>query len=74
LVQLGPCLDESPLTPWQIPGDQLNRIDTKNPCMILIVRMEVRRMVRSPDLHEHADYDSKEPADLWHVRILSLPA
>jgi hypothetical protein len=61
LMQLGPCLNEPPLTPRQVAGNQLDRIERENPHVVLIVGVKVRSMMRRSWFGEHTDNDPKEP-------------
>jgi len=45
-MKLCPGLDEPPLCPWQIASDQLNGVEAENTNGLLVVRVEVRRVMR----------------------------
>ena len=54
-MELSPRLDEPSLARRQIPRDQFDRVESKDPHGVLVVRVEVRAMMRAPDLDEHAN-------------------
>jgi hypothetical protein len=37
--------------------------------VVLIIRVEVRRMMLSSSLDEHANYNSEKPRNLWHFLL-----
>jgi hypothetical protein len=46
--------------------NELDSVDREDTNVILIVRMEVRSVVRRCRLGEHANDDPEETGDLWH--------
>jgi hypothetical protein len=69
LMQLGPCLDESPLSLREGSRDELKWVDPEHRDPILVVRMEVGCQVRSTSLCKHPDDDPEEARDLGHPSI-----
>ena len=65
-MKLGPSLHQPLLRTWDLASDQFERVETENSHMLLVIRVEVRRMMSSACLHKHADDDPKKPADLGH--------
>ena len=63
---IGSGFDEPLLCPWQVTADRLDGIDSEDGGRILVVRMEVRPMVRCARLGEHPDDDPVEPRNLRH--------
>jgi len=49
LVELRPCFDEPALASRQLPGDQIDRVDAEDGHVVLMVRVEVRTMIRAAD-------------------------
>src|SRR5439155_1138337 len=66
-VELRPRFDEPLLAPRQRTGDHVDRVDAEDGHVVLMVRMEVRAMMRAANLDEHADDDAEEPRQLRHV-------
>ena len=72
-MQFSPGLDEPALCAGQLSYQELNRVDTKHGYVLLVVGVEVRRVVRLTELHEHADDDPEEPAEFWHAESFYDP-
>ena len=72
-MNLGPRLNQALLGLRQTTRDALDRVDREHRFRILIHRVEVRPMVRRPNLHEHANDDPEKPRQLWHVVTLHRP-
>ena len=66
-MQFRPCFDQPALPSWQVSGKQLDGVDPVNSYLVLIVRVEMWRVMRLPNLHEHTNDNSEKPADLWHI-------
>ena len=62
-MELGPGLDQPPLRPRDLTGDQVDRIHPEDSRMVLIERVKVWGMVRRAGLGEHPDHDAEQPAD-----------
>jgi len=60
LVQFGPGFHEPALTPRQRSSNQVDGFQTEYPDIVLIVRMEVRQMMRAADLHIHSNDNPEE--------------
>src|SRR5260370_10828096 len=71
LVQFSPRLDKPELAPGKRAGNQLNWIETDNSNVVLIVRVEVRQVVRHAGFHVHANDDPEKTAEVWHGVILA---
>jgi hypothetical protein len=65
-----PRLDETCLRAWQISGDELDRIETEDSNLFLVIRVEVWRVVRSTRFDEHANDDAEKSADLGHGTVI----
>src|SRR2546428_13901239 len=67
-------LERPPLWPvFRCPSMAGFEVSTEEDAdIVLVVRMEVRPVVRRRRLGKHADDDFKEPRDLWHRRPPSL--
>ena len=72
LMDLCPCFHEPSLPQRQAASDALDRIDRKNPDVVLILGMEVRPIVRRCGLGKHPDDDPEEAGDLWHLSRLQV--
>ena len=59
-VNLHPRLDEPLLCLGQAPAQTLNRVQGEHGGLVLIVRVEMRTVMRSPDFNEHPNDDSEE--------------
>ena len=57
----------------KLPRNRFERIDSVNGNILLIVRVEVRHVVRRASLREHANDDSEKTAQLRHGQILHYP-
>ena len=55
-----------------VANNHLDRLDTENTDLFLIVRMEVRDMVLCANFHEHSDDDAEEAAQFRHKRFLNF--
>lgn len=69
-MDLYPSLDEPPLGRREAAAQTLNRVDRKNRCLVLIVRVEVWPMVRPAGFNKHPNDDLKEPRQRRHVFTL----
>jgi hypothetical protein len=65
-VKLCPRFDKPTLRTGKIACDEFDGIEAEHTDMLLVVRMEVRRVVDGASFHEHADDDAEKPADLGH--------
>jgi putative component of membrane protein insertase Oxa1/YidC/SpoIIIJ protein YidD len=65
-MELRPCLHQPPLCARKVSCDQVDGIDAEYTDVLLVLRMEVRRVMRCASFHEHANDDAEEPADLGH--------
>jgi len=63
-MQLGPGFHKPPLRSRQLASDHVDRRNTQDGSVVLVVRVEMRRMVNGAGLDEHADHNSEEPTDL----------
>src|SRR6185503_2102501 len=73
LMDFGPRLDEAPLPLRQASSNVLNGVDSEDSDIVLIVRMEVRPVMRGIGLGKHPDDDPEKPSDLGHpYRLLCL--
>jgi hypothetical protein len=70
-VKFGPSLNEPTLRPGETPPDTLDGIDSVDRRRLLVVRVEVRPMMRSGRFREHADHNSKEARDLRHHMMIA---
>jgi hypothetical protein len=61
-----PSFHEPALLLVKSPPNELDSVDREDTNVILIVRMEVRSVVRRCRLGEHANDDPEETGDLWH--------
>ena len=66
-MDLGPRLHHAPLTSGEIPCHHIDRIDREDGHASLMIGMEVRSMMGTADLGEHADDDSEEARQLRHT-------
>ena len=66
-MQFRPRFDQPALPSWQVSCKQLDGVDPVNSDVVLIVRVEMWRVMRLPNLHEHANDDAEKPTDLWHI-------
>jgi hypothetical protein len=55
----------------EFSADQIDGIEAEDRHIVLVIRMEVRQMVRRTDFHVHTDDNSKKAAEFWHRVILS---
>ncbi len=65
-MDFSPRFDQSLLCPWQASSDAFDRINRKDRGCALVVRMEMRPVMRRPRLDEHANHDAEEPRQLGH--------
>ena len=70
LVKFRPGLYQAPLAPWEFSGHQFDGIEAEDRHIVLVVRVEVRQVVRRPDLHIHTNDDTKKAAEFRHGTIL----
>ena len=71
LMQFSPGFHQSSLPLWKFARDQFDRIDTENSHVVLIPRVKMRDVMWRPGFGEHADHNSKKPAEFRHKAILS---
>ena len=71
LVKFRPGLYQAPLTPREFAGDQFDGIEAEDRHIVLVLGVEVRQVVRCPDLHVHTNNDTKKAAEFWHIVIPS---
>src|SRR5262245_23256692 len=69
-MNLCPGLHEASLADWKVATQALQRVDREHSCVLLVVRVEVRTMVRAAGLDEHPDDDPEESREFWHLAIL----
>ena len=67
LMKLSPCLDESPLFLRECSRNEFNGVDPDHRDPILVVRMEMRCLVRNTGFCKHPDDDPEEARDLGHT-------
>lgn len=72
LVKLGPRFHESLLSSRQGACEGFDRIKSEDSHIVLIIRVEVRKVVRPSCFCEHPDNDPEEPRNLWHHKILAV--
>jgi hypothetical protein len=65
LMKLRPCFDKPQLSSWQVAGNQFYRINTEHTGVVLLIRMKMRRVMRT-ELGVHANNDAEESTQLWH--------
>ena len=65
LMDLGPGFDEPPLPLRKAACDELDEVDREDADFIVVVRMEVRPMLRPRGLSEHTDADPEKSSKLW---------
>jgi hypothetical protein len=70
LMQFSPGFDWPLLAFRQRACQQFHRLNPLHCHMLLVLRVEVRRMVRSLDLDKHSDDNAKETATFRHPAIL----
>jgi hypothetical protein len=51
-------------------SDQFDGINAEDSHMFLVIGVEVWNVVRSSNLHEHADNYAEEATEFWHSNIL----
>ena len=69
LMQFRPGFDQSLLACGECPCDLRDRLDAIDADLVLIVRVETGKMMRSPDFHVHTNDDPKKSADLGHETL-----
>lgn len=69
-MKFGPSFHEALLALRETPSDQLRWLHSINGDVLLIIRVEVRKMVRRVRLGEHSNDDSEEAAQFGHRMIL----
>lgn len=60
-MDLGPCLDQPLLGLRKSTPEDLQRVQGEHASLILVIRVEVRPMMRPTNLDEHADDNAEEP-------------
>jgi hypothetical protein len=60
-MNLGPSLDQPLLGLREFTPENLQSVQGEHASLILVVRVEVRAMVRPTNLDEHTDDDAEEP-------------
>lgn len=70
-VQFCPPFDQALLAPGQASRNLFRRSDAVDGDILLIIRVEVRQMMRRVGLGEHANDDSEKATQLWHGSILT---
>jgi len=70
-MQLGPCLNKSPLFLRERSGNQIHRADGEDCCLVLEIRVEMGKVVGRAGLGEHPDYDSEEAAQFRHETMVA---
>ncbi len=71
-VDLHPRLDQALLRPREAATQALQRIDREHGRMLLIVRMEMRPVMRFTGFEEHSNNDAEESRELGHEAKLSI--
>ena len=71
-MDFSPRLDKPLLLAWKLARDQLDSINRQDCDAILIVRMEMRSVVRTAGPREHSNHYAEEPRNLGHCGTLSL--
>jgi len=72
LMNLGPGFDEPPLPLRKAACNELDEVDREDANFIMVVRMEVRAMMRPGRLSEHTDDNPEKSSKLWHSGRLHL--
>ena len=70
-MEFCPSFHQALLPPRQTPSNQFERVYAVNSDMLLIVRMEVRQVMRCFSLGEHSNDNPKKPAQFRHSSILA---
>ncbi len=70
LVEFRPCLDQPLLPPGQGAGKEFHGLDSEHPYMLLVIRMEMRRVMRSSGLRKHSYDDPEEARQFGHAVTL----
>jgi hypothetical protein len=70
-VDLHPRLDQALLRPREAATQALERIDREHRRMLLVVRMEVRPVMRFTGFKEHPNNDAEESRELGHEANLT---
>ena len=65
-MKLCPGQNKTFLAPWKRTSQTLDLRDIIDSHIVLIIRVEVRHMMLSSCLDEHANDNSEEPSNLWH--------
>jgi hypothetical protein len=58
------------LSAWKVSSYQFDGIDAEHTHVLLMVRVEVRRVMLGANFHEHANDDAEEPADFGHAMLI----
>jgi hypothetical protein len=72
-VNLGPSFDEPLLSLRQPASEAFNRVDGKHRGLLLLVRVEMRPMVRLAEFDEHPNHDAEEPRQFRHATTVASP-
>ena len=68
-MKLNPRFHQPQLASREVSGDHLNRVDSEDAHAVLIIGVEVRLMVTTANLNEHADDDSIKSTELRHLTL-----
>jgi hypothetical protein len=60
-MDLRPSLNQPQLRLWQAAAETFDRVHGKYRGLILVVRVEMRAMMRTASLNEHSNDDSEKP-------------
>ena len=72
-MNLSPCFNEPPLSRWEVTSRHLNRVNSKDRRLALIVGVEVGIVMTLACLTIHSNNNTKETRQLGHVGILLQP-
>ncbi len=79
-MQLSPGFHQSSLPPGKFTGHEFDGVQTEYRHIVLVVGVQVRQVVRPPDLDKHTDDDTEESAQfrhatppLYHAPVLRHP-
>jgi hypothetical protein len=70
-MQFGPCLDQTPLSLREFPGDHIHRVEGEDTHIILVPRMEMGLVMRRSSFGKHSDDNPEKPAEFRHRTILA---